>query len=303
MGFLQDVFQAFMVGLVNGTIYGVIGLGIVLIFKAQRVINFAQAEIATVSAFALYFLLNNPSTADWPYPASAFLAVSLGVLLALLIERLVYQPLRDSPDVTVFVATAGVALLLIALALLIGGANILIVDPLWPAQEESFASRGAIFALISPQRMLVLAVLVVGSVLLALFFKTPRGKAILAMSAEPFAVRLAGINPNQMSLLIWGISGLLAGAAGAAYIGVPGAALTPGAFTTLALVPALTAVVIGGLTSLPGALVGGLMIGFVSELAVTFTPSTIPAPNLIASFIILLLTLLFRPQGLLARGT
>ena len=298
LDFLQPIFTAFLVGLVRGTLYGVIGLGIVLIFKSQRVINFAQAEIATFAAFMLYFGL---TVLKLPYAVSAVGAVLMAVLLSLLIERLVYQPLRDSPDVTVFVATAGVALLLIALTLLISGANIAIVPPVFPEAEQRFSEINPLLGLVSPQRLLVLAVLLVGSLLLTLFFKTPYGRAILAMSAEPFAVRLAGINPNRLSLMIWGIGGLLAGAAGVAFI--PTSTLVPGAFTTEAIIPALTAVVIGGLTSLPGALAGGIIVGFISELAAAYAPAGLPGPNIIAAFVILLLTLLFRPQGLLARGT
>ncbi|MGH2601808.1 MAG: branched-chain amino acid ABC transporter permease [Dehalococcoidia bacterium] len=296
--FVEKVFRALMVGLVTGTIYGLIGLGVVLIFKAQRVINFAQAEIATFAAFMLFLFT---SVLGWAYVPSALAAVSAAVLLSIIVERLVYRPLKDAPDVTVFVATAGVALLLIALTLLIAGANILIVQPLSPELEARFGAN-PILGLVSPQRLLVLGVLVVSAGLLALFFsRTALGKAVLAMSAEPFAVRLAGINPDRISLLVWGIAGLLAGMAGVAF--VPTTALTPGLFTTLALIPALTAVVIGGLTSLPGALVGGLAVGFLSELAATFAPASVPGPNIIAAFVILLLTLLFRPQGLLVRGT
>jgi branched-chain amino acid transport system permease protein len=293
---LYKILTAFMVGLVTGTIYGLIGLGVVLIYKSQRVINFAQAELATFGAFMLYVLV---VLAGLWYPLAAVLAVASTVLAAILMERLVIRPLRGSPDVTVFVATAGVALLIIGVTFRVAGANIVIVPALFEGIERSFTGMG-LLGLVSPQRLIVLAVLLVAAAALAWFFsKTLLGKGILAMSAEPFAVRLAGISTERMSILIWGIAGLLAGLAGVAF--VPTSALFPGLFTSIALIPALTAVVIGGLTSLPGAFVGGLLLGFVSELAATFAPAYVPAPNIIASFAILLLTLLFRPQGLLAR--
>ena len=294
--FFESVFRALMVGMVTGTIYGLIGLGIVLIFKAQRVMNFAQAEIATFAAFMLYYF---HAQLGVPYVLSMLIAIILAVVLSVGVERVVIRPLRDAPDVTVFVATAGVALFMIALTFLIGGANIVIVDPLFGALETRIAKQ-PILGLVSPQRLLVLALLVTFSLSLAWFFaKKPLGRAILAMSAEPFAVRLAGISANRMSTVVWGMAGLLAGAAGVAFI--PTSALTPGYFTANALIPALTSIVVGGLTSLPGALVGGLLIGFLSELTAQFTPATVPSPNIIAAFVILLLTLLFRPKGLLAR--
>lgn len=297
IAFLESILTAVMVGLVTGTIYGLIGLGIVLIFKSQRVINFAQAEFATFGAFMLYVFR---VLLELPYALSAFLAVSATVLVSILVERLVIRPLRGSPDVTIFVATAGVALLIIGVTFIVAGANIVIVPPVFPGLEKSFGEAGRLVGLVSPQRLMVLSVLVVMAGTLALFFsRTMLGKGILAMSAEPFAVRLAGISTERMSILIWGIAGLVAGLAGVAF--VPTSALTPGLFTSIALIPALTAVVIGGLTSLPGAFVGGLAIGFISELAALFTPAYVPGPEIIASFVILLLTLLFRPKGLLAR--
>jgi branched-chain amino acid transport system permease protein len=295
--FFENIITALMVGLVTGTIYGLIGLGIVLIFKSQKVINFAQAEFATFGAFMLFVFRVQ---LELPYALSAVLAVSATVVLSILVERLVIRPLRGSPDVTVFVATAGIALLIIGLTFIVAGANIVIVPPVFPGLEQSFAAAGRLVGLVSPQRLMVLSLLVVSAASLALFFsRTTLGKGILAMSAEPFAVRLAGISTERLSILIWGIAGALAGLAGVAF--VPTSALTPALFTGIALIPALTAVVIGGLTSLPGAFVGGLIIGFISELAAVFTPPQIPGPEIIASFVILLLTLLFRPQGLLAR--
>lgn len=294
--FFESVFRALMVGMVTGTIYGLIGLGIVLIYKAQRIINFAQAEVATFAAFMLYLF---HARVGAPYVVAMLIAIVLAVALSVGIERIVIRPLRDAPDVTVFVATAGVALFLIAMTFLIGGANILIVDPLFGEIETRIAEQ-PLLGLLSPQRLMVLAVLIAFSLSLAWFFaKKPLGRAILAMSAEPFAVRLAGISADRMSTFVWGLTGLLAGVAGVVFI--PTSALTPGYFTANALIPALTSIVVGGLTSLPGALVGGLLIGFLSELTAQFTPATVPSPNIIAAFVILLLTLLFRPKGLLAR--
>lgn len=293
---VEGLVRAFMVGLVTGTIYGLIGLGIVLIFKSQRVVNFAQAEFATFGAFMLFVFAERVRLF---YPLAMLLAVAATVGLAVAVERIVIRPLRTSPPVTVFVATAGVALLIIGVTFVVAGANIVVVAPLFPAAEEAFADLG-LLALLSPQRLLVLGVLAACAAALALFFsRSLAGKAILAMSAEPFAVRLAGISTDRMSMLVWGIAGLVAGLAGVVF--VPTSVLFPGLFTSIALIPALTAVVIGGLTSLPGAFVGGLAVGFVSEVAAVFAPPTVPGPEIIASFTILLLTLLVRPQGLLAR--
>jgi branched-chain amino acid transport system permease protein len=296
VGFLGDVFEAVLIGLVTGTLYGLIGLGVVLIFKSQRVINFAQAEFATFGAFMLfvYHVL-----LGIPYGFAAVAAVLTTVVLSVVVERLVIKPLRKSPDVTTFVATAGIALLIIGVTFVVAGANIEIVPPAFAGPEAWFAERG--LGLVSPQRLLVLGILLSCALGLGAFFtRAPLGKAILAMSAEPFAVRLAGVSTERISMLVWGIAGLLAGLAGVAII--PTTALFPGVFTSAALIPALTAVVVGGLTSLPGAFVGGLTIGIVAELFSMAAPAELPGPNIVSSFIILLAVLLFRPQGLLAKG-
>ena len=306
MEILSGVVTAVLSGLINGTIYGLIGLGIVLIFKSQRVINFAQGEFATTAAFVLYLLTSVydlrerlPFGALGGYLIAVLAAIVAAVMLAILVERIVVRPLRGSPDVTVFVATAGVGLFIIAVTLLLVGPNILIVDPMLPKWEEWFAQRGQL-GLVSPQRLFVFGVFIASAAGLALFFsRTALGRAVLAMSSEPFAVRLAGISTERMSILVWGMAGLISGAAGVAFIGTT--ALTPGFFTSIALIPALTAVVIGGLTSLPGAFAGGLLIGLVQAFASQFVPATIPEPGTIAVFLILLLTLLLRPQGLLAK--
>lgn len=295
-GLGQDLLSSLVLGLVVGTLYGLIGLGIVLIYKAQRVINFAQAEVATLGAFML--LVFHEAVA-LPYPVAALAAVAVAVLASVVIERIVIRPLRDAPDVTVFVATAGVALFMIALTFVISGANIRIVDPLFGDLEKALQGQG-LFALFSPQRLLVIGLLVVAGVALTLFFaRTAPGKALLAMSVDPFAARLVGVSTDRMSMLVWGAAGLLAGAVGVAY--APTTTLLPGLFTSQALIPALTAVVIGGLTSLPGAFAGGLAIGFITELASRLAPPAVPAPGTIAVFAVLVLTLLLRPQGLLAR--
>lgn len=292
--FLELVFRALMVGLVMGTIYGLIGIGIVLIYRAQRIINFAQAEIATVAAFMLYLF---HSIVGLQYGFSFVLAVLAAVLASVIIERFVIRPLRDSPPVTVFVATAGVALFIIAMTFVIAGGNPFVVHPMFGGVEAALRER-PILALVSPQRLLVLGVLVSAAIGLGTFFsRSAFGKAILAMSTEPFAVRLAGVSVSKMSMFIWALAGLLAGLAGVTFM--PTGTLTPGWFTGNALIPAFTAIVIGGLTSLPGAFVGGLIVGFVTELAASFVPATVPTPATLASFILLLLTLLLRPQGLL----
>lgn len=295
--------SAILIGIVTGSIYALIALGIVLIFKTQRVVNFAQAEFATVGAFGFYILhssgLDIPGPiglVKLPYAGAAIVSVLLVGLFALIVERVVIRPLRESRDVTVFVATAGVALLIISLTLFIGDANIRQVEPVIEGNPGFQVGTLSILY----QQLMVIGVLVAVALLLTAFFKLPIGRALLAVSREPFAVRLAGISTSRMSMLVWVMAGMIAGLAGVFF--APTTQVTPGLFTALALFPALTGAVLGGLTSLPGAIFGGLVVGMVQSVASVYIPSdVIPGPDTVIVFLILLAVLFFRPEGLLAR--
>ena len=300
---MDQFISAVIIGIVTGSIYALIALGIVLIFKTQRVVNFAQAEFATMGAFGLYIFhisgIDPPGPiglVKLPYAAAAVVSVLLVGLLALIVERVVIRPLRESRDVTVFVATAGVALLIISLTLFIGDANIRQVQPILKGNPGFQVGTLSILY----QQLMVIGVLVGVAALLTAFFKLPIGRALLAVSREPFAVRLAGISTSRMSMLVWVMAGMIAGLAGVFF--APTTQVTPGLFTTLALFPALTGAVLGGLTSLPGAIFGGLVVGMVQSVASVYIPSDkIPGPDTAIVFIILLAVLFFRPEGLLAR--
>ena len=288
---MAQFISSLLIGIVSGSIYALLAVGLVLIFKTQRVVNFAQAEFATMGAFGFYIF---HLVLGLPYAVAVAAAVLGSGLLALLVERLVIRPLRDSRDVTVFVATAGVALLIVSLTLFIGDANIRQV----PTAVEGSLTVGTLP--ISYQQLLVIAILAIVAALLTMFFKLPIGRALLAVSREPFAVRLAGISTSRMSMLVWLMAGLIAGIAGVTF--APTTQTTPGLFTQLALFPALTGAVLGGLTSLPGAVVGGLVVGIVQSVASVYATNLgVPGPDTAIVFIILLAVLFFRPQGLLAK--
>ena len=132
---------------------------------------------------------------------------------------------------------------------------------------------------------------------------TRQRQAILAVSQEATAARLAGISVERISALTWGIAGFLAGVAGILLAGYIGLA-APGSLTGLALVPAFTAAVFGGVTSLPGALVGGIVIGVLeSEAAANIPKDKLPGSGQVVLFVALLLVLLVRPSGLLGKET
>jgi len=156
---------------------------------------------------------------------------------------------------------------------------------------------------VSDQRILVLAALALLAVLLGLFFsRTNLGLAILGVSQEPVATELMGISVRRLSSFIWGLAGLLAGIAGMLAAPVVGS-FGPGFLTFNALIPGFTAAVLGGMNSLPGAFVGGVVVGVAQSLAVSSpTFQSIPGAGSVMVFVILVAVLTVRPQGLLGKA-
>jgi branched-chain amino acid transport system permease protein len=214
--------------------------------------------------------------------------------MGLAVERFVVRPLQGSPPVTTLVATAGVALLAIALQIIIGEARARAI----PAMIEG--GGPSIFGTtVKPQEFLIVLGLAVTGILLYFFFRSVLGTALLATSQEQFAARIAGIDTNRMSMLTWGLAALCGAVAGLLF--APLDAFTPGFMTTRRLIPGFTAAVLGGITSLPGAVIGGFAVGLVESFSGFYFADKIPGADLLFVFFALLVVLFIRPQGLLGK--
>lgn len=287
-------------GVVQGSVYGLLGLGIVLLYKSGRIFNFAQAEMGAFAAFITAFA----DQGTGPFPncpvwVAILLGLATGVLLGLAIERVVIRPLFNAPKVTVVVATAGVFLFLFAVEGFLSGPG---SRPATRILDGNLIESGALR--ITNLGGLIVVVLGVLAAASALFFsRTRTGTAIIAVSQEPTATRLVGISVERTSALTWAIAGLLGAIAGILLSGTNGV-IAPGLLTSLALVPAFTAAVFGGITALPGAFVGGVVIGVIESVAATNIPQdVIPGAGKVTLFVALLVVLLVRPAGLLGKET
>jgi branched-chain amino acid transport system permease protein len=286
--------NALVIGVTQGSAYGMVALGLVLVYKSSGVFNFAQGEFGTVALFVLYLL--DFETNYWLAMAGA---LAVAAVMGFLTERIVIRPLFEAPRVILLVATAGVALLAIGVQIWFGDAQGKPID-------KAFDRVDRITVLgvqVTDQQLALIVVLVALAALLALFFtKSNLGLAIIGASQEPTATELVGISVKRLSSFIWVIAAVLGGLA--AVIAVPNlGSFGPGIMTSQFLIPAFTAAVLGGMTSLPGAFVGGVLIGIVQSVA-TSAPvfQDIPGTkSTLVVFIVLLVVLLIRPQGLLGK--
>jgi len=298
--------QPAVFGVVTGAALGLVAIGLVLIYKSSRVFNFAAGEFVTLGAFGAYIGIN---VLHLPYLLAALIGVAAGTVAGLVVERLVVRPLANRPKVTVLVATAAVATIAIPVELMIGGAK---TFPARPAFTKGVSVGGVklisnlgpsvLGVRVSPQLLLIIVALIAIAVALAWFFgRTDLGLATLATSQEPTAGRLVGIRLNRISMLTWGAAGLLGGLAGVLLAPVT-AQFAAGYGTTDILISAFTAAVLGGMTSVPGAFAGGILVGLVQTYAQFDIPANdVPGAASLSILIVLVLVLLARPTGLLGK--
>jgi branched-chain amino acid transport system permease protein len=285
--------QSIVNGLFQGATYSMLAVGLVLVYKGAKVFNFAQGAFGMLAAYAAWALL---SFQHWPY----WLAFAAGLLcavgLGLVMERLVVRPLMGRSRITLLVATVGVALAVIQ-------TTIIVANPIPQSFPVAIDGEPTVIAnaAIIPQQWLLVGALAAVGVLLALFLRTDYGHAVLAMSQDPFAARVVGISVPSVSRIIWGGAAMLGGLAG--LLQAPLAGFDPGFLTANGLIPAFTAAVIGGMDSLAGAFVGGLVVGVVQSVAADQLQLQhgVPGGSGLAVFVVLLVVLLVRPRGLLGK--
>ncbi len=279
-----------VVGLAIGSAYSLMAVAVVLVYSGTKVLSLAIGEIG---AFALYASLywHGHGLLGWRPSVfeAALLAVFLGGLLGVVIERLVMRPLVGRPPLDGLVATLAVALFLALLELRVYG-----LDPFAapsPVGTGSVKIGGATLTFTQLALLSLAAVVAVG---LYLFLsRTSFGLATRATTSDPTVARLLGVKVNRVYVFSWGVGGMLAGAAASLLAPIIGS-LTPFSLTT-ALLSALAGAVIGGLDSLGGAILGSLAVGMVNGVVGSRVDPTTSAGVV---FVAVLLTLLVRPQGL-----
>lgn len=279
-------------GLMAGAVYALFAFGLVLVYKATRVLNFAQAEIGTFATFVVWGLVN---AWHWPFGLAVLAALSVVAVIGLLLERLVIRPLIEAPKLTLVVAT-------IATGLFLGGLEL----QLWTGTPKVF--RSPFHALgpqvagvyISPPRMAAVVLTALAAWGSAVFFRrTTFGLALLAAAQDVVGVRLTGIRLRSLSRFTWVASSVVGGLAGIIVT------MSIGAFEPFALngllLKGFAGAIVGGMTSLPGALAGGLLVGVAEAIISNFWLS-VPGVVEVVMFATIVLMLVFRPRGLLGKA-
>jgi branched-chain amino acid transport system permease protein len=295
MGTAQDLLiQTLWEGFVAGVLYALVALGFVLIYKASGVFNFAQGIMVVFAALTLVGLHEHG------VPAFAALVLALGVMLALAfaVERVMLRPLVNQPEIILFMATFGLTSFLIGLGEYVFGGEpkVMIADELYlPRGAVEFKMLGGFVSLqkIDIAAAVIASVLVAG---LAVFFqKTRIGRALRAVADSHKAALSVGISLEQIWVVVWFAAGIVALATGIMW----GARSNVSFALEIVALKALPVLVLGGFTSLPGAIVGGVIIG-VSEKLGEFYWGPLMGGGIESwlAYVIALVFLLFRPQGL-----
>ncbi|HXF83293.1 MAG TPA: branched-chain amino acid ABC transporter permease [bacterium] len=279
--------------LVNGafisSVYALMALGLTLIFGVLQIADFAQGALYMLGAYVSYFLTNR---AHLSYFLSLPAAMGAVAAVAVLNHLAVYRPLARVGGATSFVAALGIMLILQNAALWAFGAEYRLVRS--PFGDGRITVAGAV---VTHQQLLIIAVtaVLIGAVWGFLRW-TRSGKALRAMAQQRDAARLVGINPDRIALITFALAGALAGTAGA--LVSPLRAFDPH-IGALAILKSFAIVIFGGMGSVPGALLGALIVG----LAETLTAAYLAAEysDLIA-FVLMIGVLFLRPQGLLGRS-
>lgn len=295
MASLPDFFvQVIWEGFVAGILYSLIALGFVLIFKASGVFNFAQGIMVVFAALTLVGLH------ALGVPAYIALILTIGVMfaLAVTVERVVLRPLVNQPDIILFMATIGLTQFLIGLGELVFGG-----EPKTMIKDELGLPSGAIDmpfldGFVSFQKIDIAAavIAIIMVVALAFFFsKTTIGRALRAVADDHQAALSVGISLNQIWVIVWFAAGIVALATGIMW----GARSDVSFALEIVAFKALPVLILGGFTSIPGAILGGLIIGIGEKIGeIYWGPMVGGGIESWLAFFIALLFLLFRPQGL-----
>ena len=279
-------------GISLGSIYAIIALGYTMVYGIAKMLNFAHGDVIMVGGYVAFFALASDKC-NLPAPVAILLAIIVCTILGITIERLAYKPLRAATSLAVLITAIGMSYFLQNSALLLWGAN----PKAFPDMFKNAEAIELFGAKISPVALVAIFANIVIMIILTLFTtRTKMGKAMRAVSEDKGAATLMGINVNFTISLTFAIGSGLAAIAGVLLCSAyPTLMPTTG---SLPGIKAFTAAVFGGIGSIPGAMIGGILLGVIEILARAYISSEL-ADAIV--FGVLIVVLIFRPTGLLGK--
>jgi branched-chain amino acid transport system permease protein len=284
---MVEVLQQVLNGFAIGSVYTLIALGLTVVFGILGIAHFAHGSVAMSGGYLTFVFTERFGL---PFYAAMALAMLAGAVLGLAIERFAYRPVRDAPHINAFIIALGLTMMVEGLNLLAFGADQVVIQTPYRGVLDVF---GVAVAELRLQVILTTCALI--AVIALLISRTKTGKSIRAVAQNRNAAILMGVNVNRVSAVVFAVSSALGAAAGA----LVGAllAIAPGLGEGLA-VKGFAVLILGGLGSIPGAIVGGLVLGASESLAAGFISS---AYKDVIAFLVMIVVLLFRPEGLLGK--
>lgn len=277
-------------GLSNGALYALMALGLVLIYQTQSFIPFVNGEFFTGGAFLGFTAF---SVLALPYWISFIVAVLCGALIGLITERLAIRPIAKSHHLSLVMATAGASIILQGIARARWGDDIYTLPPIFAGSAIEIAGVP-----VAQQNLVVIGVTAVIAVALFVFFAHAKlGKQMRAVAQSLTGAQIIGISPTRVYRYTWTLSSAIGAAAGV--LAAPIMLLYPDMGGGI-LIKGFAAAVLGGLTSIPGAILGGVLIGVSEQLIGGYIGTAFIE---ISAFVVIMAVLLIRPQGLLGTST
>ncbi|MEX0942771.1 MAG: branched-chain amino acid ABC transporter permease [Pseudomonadales bacterium] len=282
----MEVLQLLVSGISQGCVYGLIALGFVLIYKATEMVNFAQGDMMMLGAFFAYTFSN---VLGWPFLWTILATLVVMAAFGVVTERTLLRPMIGEPPFSVLMLTIGLGFIIRAVA-----------GAVWGNEPRALATPygGNVLemngVIIGFENLAIVAGTALLCLLLFAFFKFTRlGIAMQASSQNQLAAYYVGIPVKRIYSLVWALSAMISAVAG--ILVAPVSLIDP--LMGFIGIKAFAAAIVGGFGSLPGAIVGGLLVGIVEQFAALYLP---PGFADVSAYIILLLMLLIRPQGIFA---
>jgi branched-chain amino acid transport system permease protein len=285
---MELLIQQLLNGLTVGSVYSLVALGLTLVYGILHIPNFAHGALYMMGGYVTLTMMNQ---AGLPYWLAIIVSMIVIGLLGVLMERLVFYPLRDAPPLHDKIAAIGILLFLEAFAQFVWGAD-------YQTMSTPYGNVVNVLGLtLTMQRVLIIVSTIAIMILLYFFLKkTFIGASIIAMSQNREGANLVGINTNKVAMMTFMISGSLA--ALAASLASPINLVFPG-MGHLVILKAFVIIILGGMGSVPGAIIGGYILGFSESLGATYISNDYKD---IIAFVILVIILTVKPTGLFAKG-